>query len=173
MDPKEAIVMLLRSQYFDPNVNRNPPGLPYTDPAYKQWIFPDWPNFDKITKNGYPRISVTDVTESNVQHMGCANPDEWDAVTVQIDTWALKGELYNVDGENYEGQEVANKLMRGALQIVQFMWRQPDFELPGKINVRKLQNDPMPFDEELSIFRRMARLRVDCINPNEFEDGGP
>jgi len=123
------------------------------------WIFPDKPR-DDLLEPKYPRMGVFTVVQGEVpMGVGTGGPYWMDGV-FQIDVVAFKGQKCFINGEEKEGQDVANHLGRLAVS------RLTDGTL-SKIGLklytpRILSNIPLPFDEEQNLFRRMIEVQFNA-----------
>jgi hypothetical protein len=65
-----------------------------------------------------------------------------------------------------EGEKQVKYLARELIKTVRNNWR-TDTNFTGLYNPIKISNRPIPFDEDLNIFRRVVEYRVSAINAGE------
>ena len=80
-EPDRIIVNFLRANLTDPNTGSR---------AGTQWIYPDFPRTQDLTRNSFPRIGITILSESS-EYLGMSDNDRWDTINAQIDILTKKG----------------------------------------------------------------------------------
>lgn len=110
-EPKNAVITVLRNRLTDYNsASRTPTG--------SNWIYPDFPRLD-LGKNSYPRISVTDVTET--AEITDINRTMFYHCRLQIDVWVWAGidgkdsMLLTISSVVYEGQKLLDLIARDVI----------------------------------------------------------
>ena len=138
-EPKNEVINCLRTRLTDYNATARVP-------ASSNWIYPDFPRLD-FKKDSYPRISVTDVTET-AKIFDIGRNMEYKCV-LQIDVWVWDG----IDGKDsmlltitsvvHDGQKLLDLISRDVISALDdnkadfdndTNWLH-DFELRAKVDM--------------------------------------
>jgi hypothetical protein len=127
------------------------------------WIFPDFPR-DELSKNKYPRIGFSPITESAIfKEVGGTNTMV--TVTFQFDILTYKDLICTVGSDTIEGPDITSYLARQLINTIKAYWSS---DLIYKIRgMNFISNNPIPFDEEKNIFRRVVELGFVFVNIEE------
>lgn len=121
------------------------------------WCFPDKP-LDSLSYTSYPRISTILLTESERQR-AMSDDFYYKNMTLQIDVIGFKEQLCNYETEYIEGIDVVNVIARDILTQLKTKWRT---EMRSKLfNFNIISNNPSPFNEGTSQFRRIIEISCD------------
>lgn len=84
IEPDKIMTNFLRAKLTDVNGSRS-----------GQWIFPDFPRYEDLGDNSFPRIGITIINSSSTS-MGIFDDTQWENITLQIDIFAKKEKIYSV-----------------------------------------------------------------------------
>jgi len=60
-----------------------------------EWIYPDWPDFDRLSNTSFPRISVTEQDQPEV-FQGSSSTQTFAETLINIDIWVNNYDLFDV-----------------------------------------------------------------------------
>ena len=121
------------------------------------WIFPDKP-LDSLSYTSYPRVSVILLTESQRQR-AMSDDFYYKNMTLQIDVIGFKDQLCTYDSSSIEGTDVVNAIGRDIVTQIKTKWR--DEMKTALFNFNIISNNPSPFNEGTSQFRRILEISCD------------
>lgn len=113
VSPEVFISGLLRQNITDYNNSRS-----------ANWIYPDYPLLYELSKNinNFPRISVTQMTNSTESGLGIASLETVDNITLLINVWCFRHQLLTVDSTSevftYDDAQDIYKLTHQPVSIV-------------------------------------------------------
>ena len=137
---RDAVVDLLKTYFTD-----------YVDADN---IFRDQPELGGLKDTDFPRVGMKHVSEDGKVY-GAGSQSGFDHVRLQIDVWVQKDTAKTINGTDYQGEDLCDKLARAMeWTIKQNFLNVSDLDNYEKINIRKPE-----FDEEAGLYRGFLDAR--------------
>jgi len=131
----------------------------YNSGAGGEWIYPGFP-IAKMGKAKFPRISVQIISKTGDRAGPYTAPIAHD-IYFQVDCWAKDGYYKEVDGNRYEGQDLADYL---ALRVESAFIDYIDDLYPKLYNYTEVAFGQMPFDDVSQTYRHKQDFTLTGLN---------
>jgi hypothetical protein len=83
-EPEQILTNFLKNNLTDVNTSRS-----------GQWVFPDFPLFENLGNDNFPRVGITKISEG-ADHLGMFDNDQWYTVNLQIDIVTKKDQGFTI-----------------------------------------------------------------------------